>query len=257
MVRMALLGGTSLLLLALAACGAADVGTINPYQTLADTFGVTPVGGPSTDGDRPSGDPVTGAFRAQLTVRFENTHTSAQVATSWVAWIEAGSVRSAQQEDDVFRAGYTRLTRELRLGSVFRLPIGTFVYNGPGFAGASPIRLGIPGKAVGSPTAELSILTPDVFLLFSQPPVSCDSVAYELLDERGAVLTGPVTGPGGYKTFAQVDVYQCEPLRPGLFLKGGGGAAARNEFFEGGTVSFTFNEGPDADGNFAIVQMLN
>ena len=57
--------------------------------------------------------------------------------------------------------------------------------------------------------------------------------------EFGAALAG-ATNAGAAKTLAQVDVYQCNPLRPGLFLRVGGGAAAENEYFEGSTIRFEF-----------------
>jgi len=249
-----LLSGCGVVLAGLvAACGTPTTGIINPYLTLANTFGVTPTG---TDGDTDSGGSGTqagGAFRRNVRLLMENLHSSAQVDTSWIAWVEAGSVRTTDQQDDLLRAGYTRLTAPVAIGSVFTLPIGTYVYNGPGLAGATPVRLGIPGSAVGSPTYEISLLTPDALLVFSQPPVSCDSVAWRLLDARGNVLTGPVSGPGGFKTLAQVDAYQCEPLRPGLFLRVGGGRPADNEYVEGDSILFSFTEGSDADGNFAFV----
>jgi hypothetical protein len=81
---------------------------------------------------------------------------------------------------------------------------------------------------------------------------------------QGEPLTAtPVDGPtapyggatltGGLKTLAQVDVYQCDPLRPGLFIKLGGGARQPDEYFEGEDVTFDFFDVPDADGKFAHV----
>ncbi len=251
-----LLSGCGVVLLGLlAACGTPTAGIINPYLTLANTFGVTPTG---VDRETEAGGSVTpagGAFRRNVRLLMQNIHSAAQVETFWIAWVEAGSVRSPEQQDDLLRAGYTRLTAPVAIGSVFTLPVGTYVYNGPGLAGATPVRLGIPGARVGSPTYEISLLTPDALLVFSQPPVSCDSVAWRLLDSRGNVLPGPVSGPGGFKTLAQVDVYQCEPLRPGLFLRVGGGRPAPNEYLEGDTILFIFSEGADAVGNFAFVRI--
>jgi hypothetical protein len=78
-------------------------------------------------------------------------------------------------------------------------------------------------------------------------------VGFSYIGELGEVTTGAVTSVGGHKTLAQIDVYQCEPLRPGLFLRIGGGTKAANEYFEGENVLFEFNEGADANGNFANV----
>ena len=159
------------------------------------------------------------------------------------------------------RGGYVQLTSEVRLGTAYTLPPGTFVLGGPGLAGAAPVHLGCPnpeiGGGVGIPTTQaLTLIAPDVLLVFSQPPVSCDSVAFVYVNELVGAATGPVTSEGGFKTLAQVNVYECTPLSPGLFLKTGGGVKAANEFFENNTIHIEFNETPDAQGNYAIVTIL-
>ena len=99
--------------------------------------------------------------------------------------------------------------------------------------------------------------------MFGQPPVSCESVAFAFTRDDDPLTSVPIAGSigpyggsnltGGFKTLAQVDVYDCDPLHPGLFIKLGGGAREVNEFFEGDNVTFDFNPVSDADGNFAIV----
>lgn len=240
-----------LVVLLVGGCPVGSGGEQNPFVTLAETFGIS-AGDQDTD-DTTGGVVPEGVFRLPLTVTFTNNHSYAGIDASFVAWVELGSIRSSEQEDALLRGGYVQLTEEIRLGTVFTLPVGTFVYNGPGVAGASPISLGAAGAPQFSPTLQVSLITPDVFLLFSQPPVSCDSVAYSLVSDQDVVVTGPVSGTGGFKTYAQVDVYECSPLRPGLFLRVGAGTSAGNEYPENGIVLFEFNEAPDADGNYAQV----
>jgi hypothetical protein len=194
-------------------------------------------------------------FRRPITLSFTNNHDSANVETSFAAWVNVSSIRSAEQQDALLRGGYVQLSREIQLGSVFTLVPGTFVYNGAGFAGATPVTLACPLSETADRTtsSEFTLITPDVLLVFSQPPVSCDSVAFVFRSAISGAATGPSTGSGGFKTYAQVDVYECEPLRPGLFFKSGGGAKQPNEFFEGDSILFEFNQAPDANGDFANV----
>ncbi|MFH1746283.1 MAG: hypothetical protein ABIG44_04490 [Planctomycetota bacterium] len=245
--------------------------TVNPFLTLTETFGI-PSGTATDEGDGiGQGTAAAAEFRRDITVTFRNNHTGAELECSFVAWVGASSIRSAEQQDALFADGYVQLRRELRLGNAFTLPVGTFVYDGEGTAGATAIRLepaqagggGDAGQGVVPTTESITMITPDVVLAFVQPPVSCESVAFVYTRDGEPLTAVPVggavgpysgsTGQGGFKTLAQVDVYQCEPLRPGLFIKLGGGAREPNEYFEGENITFDFNQFPDADGNFANV----
>lgn len=237
----------------ISACALDYGGEKNPFLTMIDEFGMAS-GEEGEGGDGGGGTVAQDEFRRTMTVTFLNNHESAEVELSFAAWVNVSSIRTAEQQDALLNGGYVQLSREIQLGTAFTLPVGTFIYNGPGFAGATSIRLGCPLLNSAEATSNaVELITPDVFLLFSQPPVSCDSVAFSFIGSRGGAVTGPVMGSGGYKTLAQVDVYQCDPLRPGLFLKLGGGARQENEFFEGENALFEFNQAADVDGNFAIV----
>ncbi|MBU0639996.1 MAG: hypothetical protein KKB50_14100 [Planctomycetes bacterium] len=235
-------------------------GERNPFLTLTDVFGV------SSSQDTDSGGAAGGAatedeFRRTITVTFANQHPDAELHVSFAAWVYASSIRSAEQQDALLSGGYVQLAREVEIGTAFTLTPGTFVYNGPGTAGATRIRLPQAGDTGGDPLAgpatAFALITPDVVLAYLQPPVSCDTVAFEY-EIQGRVQTGPATGTsGGRKTLAQIDAYQCEPLRPGMFLKLGGGVRESNEFFEGEDIRFDFFDLPDADGNFATVTILS
>lgn len=240
----------------------------SPFLTFMEEFGVLGT----------TEEPETGAgqglglevpFRRDVTVTFRNNHPQAELNVLLLAWVKVSSIRSADQQDALFRGGYLQLSRETRLGSVFTLPVGTFVYGGSGTAGATAIVLGPAegdgGGAGAVPTSKaITLITPDVVLAFAQPPVSCDSVAF-FFTQNGEPLTSahpfpdpeaPYSGStreGGYKTLAQVDLYQCDPLRPGLFLSQGGAAQQSNEYLEGEDIAFDFNAVPDPDGNFCIV----
>jgi hypothetical protein len=97
------------------------------------------------------------------------------------------------------------------------------------------------------------LLTPDALLVFSQPPVSCDSVAFTFTNPiTREVLPGASTDVGGYKTLAQMDVYDCDPFQPGLFFRKTGGTPAANEYQEGQAVTVEFN-GAATNGAFGIV----
>lgn len=238
-----------------------EVSERNPFLTFSETFGLG--GSTASDSSGSSGGSTTQIpFRESLTLTFVNSNAGATLDTSFVAWVELSSVRSTAQQDALFRGGYVQLTRAISLGTAYTLPVGTFVYNGPGTAGATPVRLGSSSDpnqtgtaGAGASSVTYTLTTPDVILMYSQPPVSCDSVAFSFLDPAtGAVLTGPATGGGGYKTLAQVDVYECTPFRPGLFFNVDGGQAAANEFDEGQTVTFTFLAAPVGQA-FATVQI--
>lgn len=179
-----------------------------------------------------------------MTVTFRNNHTTAELRTSFAAWVNSSSIRSAQQQDALLSGGYVQLGHEVRLGTVFTLPVGTFVYGGAGTAGATPIVLNPGttttnteggGQVVVPASQAFTLITPDVILAFVQPPVSCDSVAFAFMRNGEPLTAVPVDGPtgpysgltgvGGLKTLAQVNVYQCEPLKPGVFLRLSGAAA--------------------------------
>lgn len=258
--------GGGLALLVFFGCAPVDGNTErNPFLILTEIFGAPPVG----DEERGAGGGtlVESEFRGTMTVTFANNHPDADLNVLFAAWVNLNSIRSAEQQDALLNSDYVQLTRELRLGSVFTLPPGTFVFNGPGVAGATAVRLGAAttqaDDTVTPSMREFSLVTPDVILAFTQPPVSCDSVAFFYSTDGDPLTSVPVaggespfsgaTGEGGFKTLAQVDAYQCEPLRPGLFLKLGGGASQPNEYFEGEGVRFDFSEVPDANGNFANV----
>lgn len=247
---------------ALGVAGGCPPGQIerNPFVTLAEEYGVPGTGDDAGGGGQGGGQAAETRFRRSMTVTFINNHPDAELHTSFVAWVDVGSLRSADDQDALLRDGYVQLRREVRIGSVYTLPIGTFVYNGPGTAGATSISLG-PTMA-DSPlpnTKSIELITPDVILVFSQPPVSCDSVAFsyqrdgEVVFEDDGNPSRRTFAEGGLKTLAQVDVYECDPLRPGLFLKRGGGGRQPNEYFEGENATFTFERLPDANGDFANV----
>ena len=239
----------------------------NPYLTYTEEYGVA--GQQQTfEGGGGGGAEAVGVFRREMTVTFRNNNATAELNTTFVAWVSVSSIRSADQQDALLQGGYRQLTRETKLGTAFTLPPGTFVLDGGGTAGATTVFLH-PGQAAAGEnnaatptTLSLTIITPDALLAFIQPPVSCESVAFYFSDD-GQPLTGvPVAdevdifggayGTGGFKTMAQVDAYQCSPFKPGLFLRASGGRQP-DEYFEGENVTFDFNPTGDADGNFAIV----
>jgi hypothetical protein len=246
----------------LGGCSSAASDTANPYLTLSETFGIASGTEDDVD-DSAQGTGVQVPFRLDLEVTLTNAHPDADVDTSFVAWVEIGNVRTTEQEDALFRSGYVQLATEVKLGNAFVLPVGTYVYNGPGVAGLTPVRLGSTENSAISPTQQITLVTPDVFLLYAQPPVSCESAAFVYTRDGEPLTSEPVADPdapfggatssGGVKTLAQVSAYQCAPLRPGLFLRVGGLTDQTNEYLEGGTIEFVFNQQPDDDGNFAIV----
>jgi len=206
------------------------------------------------------GTSAAGEFRNPITVSFANYHTAAVLDTSFAAWINVSSIRTADQQDALLRAGYVQLTSPVTLGSVYSLPVGTFVYNGPGVAGATPVRLspaGGSGETITPTTAEVTLTTPDVFLLFSQPPVSCDGVAFTYLDpQTGLVLEGASYFTGGYKTYAQVSAYECSPFKPGLFLNTEVSTTTNaNVYSEGQPIAFDFFSGYTNAGAFCLVSI--
>ena len=235
---------------------------LNPYLAYTDTYGIAGVQETAAPGTGPAGVGAGATFRQSMALTFQNANPQADLKTSFVAWVSVGSIRSATQQDALLSAGYSQLTSEVHLGTAFTLPVGTFVFGGPGTAGATPVVL---AKAAGGGTANASapvtpqstsfqLVTPDAILVYQQPPVSCDSVAFTYSDPvTGDVLSGASTAGGGYKTLAQVDVYQCSPLRPGIFFSAVGGTQQANQYREGDPVTFTFLPGPTATGAFATV----
>lgn len=263
MVRWLVVGAVIVGGLLVAAC-APFADETNPYLTLTETFG--PGAGDNAN-DNDSGGGTGGGptefFRREMTVTLANNNPDAELNVALAAWVNSSSVRSAEQQDALIRGGYVQLTRETRIGSVFSLPAGTLVFAGPGVAGSTAVQL--DRATNGVVTREFQFITPDAILVYAQPPVSCESVAFfysnedEPLDSPlvggGLGLFGGATGNAGAKTLAQVDAYQCDPLRPGLFLKLGGGARLPNEFFEGENARFDFLVQPTPDGDFATVQI--
>jgi hypothetical protein len=236
----------------------------NPFTTLIEVFGASSFAEEEDETGGPGGVAAEAGFRQTMTVTFANNNGAAELNVSFAAWVNVSSIRTAEQQDALLAGGYVQLTREVQLGTAFTLPPGTFIYSGPGVAGATPVRLlAAQGDGNGQPaTAAFDIITPDVILAFSQPPVSCDSVAF-FYTVDGEIPRDPLpggldvfeaaTGGGPLKTLAQIDVYECEPFRPGVFLRLGGGARMSNELFEGNDVRFDFFAGPDQNGDFAQV----
>lgn len=239
------------------------------FETFTEQFGDFDF--TTDDQDTTGGQPTLAdaTFRSALGLTFSNNAPAADLETSFVAWVNASSISNASQEDTLLNSGYVQLTTEARLGSAFVLPVGTFVFNGAGMAGATRVRLGAAGAGaaegeVTPSTRTYNLVTPDVILVFKDPPVSCESPAFVFTQDGRPIDSVPVdgtlgdvfegtTGLGGIKTLAQVDVYQCEPLRPGLFFRGGGGVPADNEYREGANITFSFFLTPNADGLAANV----
>ncbi len=242
----------------------------NPYLAFTEEF----VGGSQQEvaqsGPAGVGSAAAGSFRQSLALSFRNAHNAASLETSFAAWIEIGSVSTSSQQNALLDGGYIQLTEEVRLGSAYTLPAGTFVYGGAGTAGTTKVTLpvaqgaddatqdGAQGGGTSTTTVtptsiSFDLITPDRILVYSQPPVSCDSVAFTYHDlVTGEILEGPSTGAGGYKTLAQVDAYDCYPFEPGLLFNIEGGQADANRFREGQAVTITFSRFPSA-GAFALV----
>lgn len=253
-------------------CGLTAGGERNAFLTLTETFGSQLLG--EEDQNQVGGGDVQAPtqFRATMTLTLVNASTSADLNVRLAAWVNVGSVRSREQEDALFSAGYVQLEEDIRLGNAFVLPAGTFVLDGAGLAGARSVFLpasvgdaaeGGEEEPAGLSSVAFDLVTPDAILLFYAPPVSCDSVAFvftqngEPVQDNAIASVGTVFGgsssSGGQKTLGQINVYQCQPFRPGLFLKRTGGAARPNEFFEGDDIRVEFRRIPDANGAAATV----
>lgn len=241
-----------------------EANTVNPFLTFTEAFGIS-VGGLADGQAGAQGVATEAGFRQPLTITLRNNHSSADLEVFVAAWVNVNSVRTATQQESLLNDGYVQLTEEVRVGNAYTLPVGTYVYGGPGLAGAT--RFVVPpasgeGESTVPGTQLLELISPDVVLAFLHPPVSCDSVAFmytrngEPLEAVPAGAAGPFQGAnrgGGFKTLAQVDVYQCDPFQPGLFIRLAGGSPASNEFLEGENITFDFYEVADANGYFAKV----
>ena len=239
----------------------------NPFITLAEVFGAGSIGAADTTDGGTTGTEAESIFRQEMTVTLANNAAEDELNVSLAAWVSPSSIRSREQEDALINNGYSRLTEEVRIGSVFVLPPGTFVWERGGLAGAEAMRILPATSAAAGLVGEASrtFITPDVILFFQEPPRSCESVAFSFtqdgfpVDDINITIESfqPSTGFGGLKTLAQIDAYQCEPLRPGLFLKTGGGARSDNDYFEGQDVRIDFNRVVDDNDIAAFVTISN
>ncbi len=275
----------------LLSCGLAGLGGCpttytlrNPFLSYTEEYGVAGASERQQADTSGQGAAGTETFRRSLTINLRNNHPDAELNSSLVCWVSVSSVRTAEQQDALLRDGYVQLTQEVRLGSAIVLPVGTYVYNGGGTAGAMTVFLDraqalqtgqqqqgqtqtagqdTTTQTVTATTTSVTLPTPDGILIFVQPPVSCDSVAFyytlngiPLPARPVAGSEGPYEGSSGagpYKTLAQVDIYQCSPLRPGAYLSQGGAARQKNEYIEGEDVTFDFLPEPDANDDFCTV----
>lgn len=245
-LKLLLVGALSLTLGGCPGASSASNSQRNPYLSFAEEFGVDALQTSASTGNAATGTAVDAIFRQSLTLTCQNAHPEAILDTTLIAWVNVSSIRNAQQQDALLRGGYTQLTQRTTIGSAYELPVGTFVYTGSGGETNIPITLD-PLE-----TTSYQMVTPDVILIYSHPPVSCESVAFTF-SINGVVPSGPATSSaGGYKTLAQVSAYQCEPFEPGLKLRRTGGQPAQNEFTEGQAVTYTFQQGA-TNGAYAVV----
>lgn len=239
-----------LLPLAAGGCPLGATGERSAFQTYTETFAAAASRQTAQPGG--GGQAATGVvFREPMTLVLANANADAELRVLLAAWVEPSSIRSAEQQDALLADGYVQLSRETRIGTAFTLAPGTFVLNGPGVANSTPFTIGTQDQVV------LTLITPDVILAYLAPPVSCESPAFAFSQEgfppdaeTAATLVGGTAAPIaaetssldvlGIKTLAQVNVYQCDPFRPGLFFRSGGGARAANEYGEGDAVRFDF-----------------
>lgn len=215
------------------------------------------------------GEDANLAFRDRLTVTFINNATDRELSTNFIAWVEPGNVRTETQRDSLISSGYIEIEQGITLGAAYSLVAGTFVYQGSGGSGLERVQLGASGAGQTVIPSELviSLVTPDVLLVYLDPPVSCASTAFRFLDEGdlitevfagglggtdGAVIFGSASNTGPNKTLGQIDVYSCDPFQPGMFFRQGGGLQQSNEFIEGDDITFTFLTRPvDENGNIS------
>src|SRR5262245_15956230 len=107
------------------------------FAQYAEQFGA-PAGVTETDDNHGSGTSASSnerQFRRSMTVTIANNDPDVELNIGMAAWVNTGSIRSANQQDALIDAGFVQLTREARIGDVFTLPPGTFVFNGAGNAG--------------------------------------------------------------------------------------------------------------------------
>lgn len=252
-------GALALLAAPLSSC-VQDETPRNAFLTYIESFALESIDTSATDGstlDSGSGQGSLSApvFRQPMTLTFTNNNADASLEANFLAWVDLSSVESGEQQDALIENGYVQVSRTIQIGTVFELPVGTFVFNGD--RGSSPSELNLaPAGGQGSSVAALQFITPDVILLFSEPPVSCDSVAFVFADDD-LINIGPSASRGGRKTLAQVGPYQCDPLRPGLFYRAQGGQLQANEYREGDAVTFSFFANPSPAGAFATVTIGN
>lgn len=216
------------------------------------------------------------SFRNNMRINFVNTATDRELSTNFIAWVEPGNVRTETQRDALISSGYIEITNQINLGVAYVLVPGTFVFQGSGGSGLERVILGPTGagQTVIPSESTIDLVTPDVLLVYLDPPTSCASTAFRFLDEGdvitepagggggtdGAIIFGGATNIGPNKTLGQIDAYQCDPFRPGLFFRQGGGLQQGNEFVEGDQITFTFlrfpvdeNNQPSPDGNACLV----
>lgn len=268
---MRLMTSTLLAAAAVAILGCPTSTPTNPFFTLTENFGAqSGSGGGTPGGGGGGGTTLAGTFRSDATVTLVNVDTEAELNVSLAAWVSAASIRDADQQDALFASGYRQLSATEQLGSAFTLGPGTFVLGGPGLAGA--LLLTIPPGG----TETIDLVTPDVLLLFSAPPISCESVAFTFTIDGFPLETVPAfavgggtsapisantgaTGALGLKTLAQVDAYQCQPFLPGLFfqdaLPSGVSIGGGNTFSEGANITVTFGRVPTVEGAAALVEI--
>lgn len=220
------------------------------FQTYAELFGATSSssdGGSGGGGGGGGGAAGEAKFRQNSVLTIANGSPEFELNIRVAAWVLPSSLTTAEQQDALINGGYVQLTRETALGTAFSLPPGTFVFNGGGVAGAKSLRLR-PSTGGVQTTETIELVTPDAVLFFMEPPTSCETVGFTFTNEgfpldAQAISREGATAPfAGYtgatddlgiKHMALIDVYQCNPFRPGVFLKTGGGGRGANEYFEG------------------------
>ena len=237
----------------IAGCGLSS-SPADPFAIYTDQFGRNLVSTNNQTTSGSSGSSATTTFRQSMTLTLRNNDDVYDLNAMFAAWVLPNSFTSAEQQDQLLSAGYVQLTSEVKIGSVYTLPAGTFVFNGPGNAGSTSFTVGHGAAATGGgvtpASKQFSFPSPDVLLVYLAPPTSCDSPAF-VFTESGSIadvfhfgaeiLGGSIsTIDGPTKTLSQVDAYECSPFKPGLFLRRGGGSRATNEFFEGNAVIFDF-----------------
>jgi len=254
-----------ILLSTLALGGCINANGPSAFQTYSELFGASASsnddGGSGGGGGNGSNGQAT--FRQTSDITVANGSPNFELNIRVAAWVYPSSITTAEQQDALINGGYVQLTRETALGSAFLLPPGTFVFSGGGLAGATTLRIE-PGAGNFE---TLTMITPDVVLFFMEPPNSCETVGFTFtnegfpLDAQGVTRDG-VTAPfAGYtgatddlgtKHLALINGYQCNPFKPGVYLKTTGGGRQPNEFFEGESIRidcFTALQ----DGNAAIL----